>query len=102
MIPAPEGREEPATDAGELDMLTGWLDYHRATLQWKCSGLSDEQLKDRALPPSSLTLLGLLRHMAEVERGWFREALEGEAAHPRFFTAERPDDDFDDLDGAPV
>jgi uncharacterized damage-inducible protein DinB len=102
MIPAPDRREEPATDAGELAMVTGWLDYHRATLQWKCSELRDDQLKQRAVPPSSLTLLGLLRHMAEVERGWFREALAGERPVRRYYTDARPDDDWDDLDSAPV
>jgi uncharacterized damage-inducible protein DinB len=101
MIPAPQ-RAEPATDADELTMVTGWLDYHRATLQWKCSGLTDEQLKSRALPPSGLSLLGLLRHMAEVERGWFREAFEGTDPGRRYFTEKRLNDDFDDLDSAPV
>ena len=41
-------------------MFMAWLDYHRATLAWKCAGLTDEQLRERAVPPSSLSLLGLL------------------------------------------
>jgi len=53
-------------------MLRAWLDYHRATLAWKCEGLSDDQLREAAVPPSTLTLLGLVRHLAEVERWWFR------------------------------
>jgi hypothetical protein len=53
-------------------MLRGWLDYHRATLAWKCEGLSDDQLREYAVPPSQLSLLGLIRHMGEVERWWFK------------------------------
>ena len=59
-------------------MLTGWLDYHRATLAWKCEGLTDDQLRQRAVPPSALSLLGLVRHLTEYERGWFRKVRLGE------------------------
>ena len=59
-------------------MLNAWLDWHRATLAHKCAGLSDEQLRERSTPPSTLSLLGLVRHMAEVERTWFRRVLAGE------------------------
>jgi uncharacterized damage-inducible protein DinB len=97
------GRQEPATEGlGEREMLDGWLDYHRATLEWKCQGLSEEDLKRRSVPPSNLTLLGLIRHMAEVERSWFRHLFNAEDAPPRFFTEERLNDDFDDLDSVPV
>jgi hypothetical protein len=51
-------------------MLEAWLDFHRQTLLAKCAGLTADQLKERAAPPSGLSLLGLVRHMAEVERGW--------------------------------
>lgn len=103
MIPVPDRLEpEPERHLDERDMLNGWLDYHRATLALKCSGLSDAQLKERAVPPSRLSLLGLLRHMAEVERGWFRQALDGEEARPVYYSDEEPDGDFDDLDGARV
>jgi uncharacterized damage-inducible protein DinB len=64
--------------ASERDSLRGWLDYHRATLAWKCDGLDDEQLKCASTPPSTLTLMGLVRHMAEVERHWFRRVVAGE------------------------
>ena len=47
---------------GERVMLKAWLDYHRATLLWKCTGLTDDQLRERSVPPSSMSLLGLLRH----------------------------------------
>ncbi|WP_097240402.1 MULTISPECIES: DinB family protein [unclassified Streptomyces] len=59
-------------------MLRGFLDFHRATLAMKCEGLTDEQLRQRSSPPSTLTLLGLVRHMAEVERTWFRRVIDGQ------------------------
>lgn len=59
-------------------MLRAFLDYHRATLAMKCAGLRDDDLRRRAMPPSTLTLLGLVRHMAEVERAWFRRVIDGE------------------------
>jgi hypothetical protein len=68
----------PPREAAERDMLTAWLDMQRATLALKCEGLTDEQLRVMAVPPSSLSLLGLVRHMAEVERNWFRPLLAGE------------------------
>ncbi len=58
-------------------MLAAWLDLQRATLAMKCEGLTDTQLRDRAVPPSKLSLLGLVRHMAEVERNWFGPLLAG-------------------------
>jgi uncharacterized damage-inducible protein DinB len=64
--------------APERDSLRGWLDFHRATLAWKCDGLDDRELKSASMPPSTLTLLGLVRHMAEVERHWFRRVIAGE------------------------
>ena len=71
-------RTSPATTGPEREMLRGFLDFHRATLAMKCEGLSDEQLRRRSSPPSTLTLLGLVRHMAEVERTWFRRVIGGE------------------------
>jgi len=59
-------------------MLRSFLDYHRATLAMKCDDLSDEELRRQASPPSTLSLLGLVRHMAEVERTWFRMVINGE------------------------
>jgi uncharacterized damage-inducible protein DinB len=90
-------RTDPPRVAGEREMLEAWLDYHRGTLLWKCEGLSDEQLKNRSAAPSTLSLLGLLRHMTEVENGWFG-GFSGTGKPPRYFTDERPDDDFDALD----
>jgi uncharacterized damage-inducible protein DinB len=101
---APEiPRTEPPTVAAERTALETWLDYHRETLLFKCQGLSGEQLARRAVAPSSLSLLGLVRHMAEVERGWFRRTLAGEHAPPIYFSPnDNPDGDFDDVDDADV
>jgi hypothetical protein len=71
-------RPDPPRIAGEREMLRGWLEFHRATLAMKCDGLTDEQLRERSMPPSTLTLLSLVRHMAEVERTWFRRVIASE------------------------
>jgi hypothetical protein len=71
-------RVEPDLVADERTSLEQWLDYHRATLLMKCASLTAEQLKRRPLPPSRLSLLGLVRHMLEVERWWFRMNAAGE------------------------
>jgi uncharacterized damage-inducible protein DinB len=92
-------RAEPSLVANEREMLDGWVDYHRATLLWKCQGLTEEQLKQRAVPPSKLSLLGLVRHMTEVENGWFSRAV-GRLKEPRYFTGETPDGEFDWVDDA--
>ncbi|MFD7974911.1 DinB family protein [Streptomyces sp. NPDC059071] len=84
-------RVEPGTLTGERAALEQWLDYHRATLEMKCAGLDDAQLRTASAPPSDLSLLGLVRHMAEVERGWFRRVLAGEDA-PWIYSTE---EDFD-------
>jgi hypothetical protein len=95
-------RIDPPLVAQEREMLDAWLDYHRATLAVKCEDLTDDQLRTRAVPPSSLSLLGLVRHMGEVERVWFRRVLGGEQAPPRYYSDENPDGDFDDVAGAGV
>jgi uncharacterized damage-inducible protein DinB len=71
-------RPEPPLIAGEREMLRAFLDFHRATMAMKCDGLNDDELRRRSMPPSTLTLLGLVRHMAEVERTWFRRVINGE------------------------
>jgi len=98
---APEDRVEPPTIADERATLDGWLDYHRKTLRWKCDGLSDEQLKSRAIPPSNLSLIGLVRHMAEVERSWFANHF-GLDTTWIYCTMENLDGDFDNVDDADV
>ncbi|MFF7230433.1 uncharacterized protein DUF664 [Streptomyces sp. 2333.5] len=71
-------RIAPPVRAGERETLRSFLDFHRATLAMKTDGLSDEDLRRRSSPPSTLSLLGLVRHMAEVERSWFRRVINGE------------------------
>ena len=78
---APEvQRPGGANIAPERQAVEELLEYHRATLLWKCGGLTGEQLAQRGCPPSSLSLLGLVRHLAEVERSWFRVRVAGEDA----------------------
>ncbi|MFF0577056.1 DinB family protein [Streptosporangium saharense] len=86
-----DNRVSPAFVADERAMLDSWLDWHRETLAVKCAGLSEERLRERSVPPSSLSLLGLVRHMAHVERVWFRRVLNGEDV-PFIY---RMDDDYD-------
>ncbi|MET0862749.1 MAG: DinB family protein [Nakamurella sp.] len=69
-------RPWPPRAGGEADMLVGFLDYQRATLAWKCGGLTDEQLRV-ARPPSTITLGGLLKHLASIEDEWFTEVVAG-------------------------
>jgi uncharacterized damage-inducible protein DinB len=86
---------EPVTGP-ERVMLDGWLDWHRMTLLTKAAGLTAEQLKIASAEPSNLTLLGLIRHMSEVERSWFRERAGGDAtaAEDVYCTEADPDGDF--------
>lgn len=73
-----DDRIGPPLTGGERETLRAFLDYHRATLAMKCQGLDTEAMRKRSMPPSTLTLLGLVRHMAEVERTWFRRVIDGE------------------------
>ena len=94
---APEvPRTEPPTVDAERAALEAWLDYHRQTLLFKCQGLTGEQLVERAVAPSSLSLLGLVRHMAEVERSWFRRRFGGQPEIGDLYCSDEvPDGDFD-------
>jgi uncharacterized damage-inducible protein DinB len=76
-------RTEPPKDGlGERAMLEAWLEFHRRTLRLKCGGLDDDARKARPVTHSALSLHGLVRHMAEVERLWFRRVLEHEPDTP--------------------
>jgi hypothetical protein len=90
----PVGRIDPPWIADEMPMLQAWLDYHRATLLAKCAGLTDEQLATASVPPSPLTLLGLVRHMCDVERSWFRRGMAGEDLPPIYYSDADPDGDL--------
>ncbi len=77
-----DGRPEPPLVGDEVQTLLGFLDYQRATLEWKCRGLTDKQLRS-TLPPTTMTLGGLLKHLARVEDNWFSEVVaEGEKTEP--------------------
>ena len=95
--PQPDRQSEPFTGP-ERAMLQGWLDWHRQTLLTKCAGLTPAQLRTASAEPSNLTLLGLVRHMTEVERAWFtlRAAGRPEAGHVHT-TEENVDGDFNDI-----
>ncbi len=94
-------RSEPGFLLPEREMLEQWLEFHRMTLLLKCEGLDREQLKLRPVSTSKLSLHGLVRHMAEVERNWFRRTLRAESDAPRLYlTPENDDADLEPLDDA--
>ncbi|MFF9171582.1 MULTISPECIES: DinB family protein [unclassified Streptomyces] len=80
----PDGRPVPLLTGEERPMLESWLAFHRATLELKCAGLEDRQVRRAAAEPSSLTLLGLVQHLAEVERNWFQRVFAGLDVPPVF------------------
>jgi uncharacterized damage-inducible protein DinB len=82
---------------GERAMLQAFLDWHRSTLLHDCAGLTGEQLAERTVPPSTMTLLGLLRHLAKVERIWFRLRFAGQPIEGLHLGK---DTDFDGIDPA--
>ncbi len=93
--PSPD-RTSPPQLLGDRDALDAWVDYHRATLLMKCAGLEPERLASRSCPPSTLSLLGLVRHLTEVE-GWFHD-FDGEPAGDWYSTEKDPDACFDAVD----
>jgi uncharacterized damage-inducible protein DinB len=115
-IPTPPAQEAPAPAAVEdLDdprrrepnfvlpkrqMLEAWLEFHRTTLLLKCEALDDARRKTRPIPSSKLSLHGLIRHMAEVERSWFRRVLLEETVDPIWYDPAVPDSELVPLDDA--
>ncbi|MEU9163449.1 DinB family protein [Streptomyces sp. NPDC048424] len=98
-----EQRTRPVLVGDERATLTSILQWQRDTLMMKCAGLSEEQLRRKAVAPSGLSLLGLVRHLAEVERGWFRNVLGGEGVggyFPKNEAGERTEFHVDDADVA--
>ena len=77
-------RVDPEPGKDEKTTLLEFIDYHRATFAWKCEGLDAEQLARRAVPPSDLSLLGLLRHLADVERNWWGRVI-GQESRPKYY-----------------
>ena len=93
--------EIPRNDDERITLLA-FLEWQRETLARKCGGLSADQMRIASVPPSNLTLLGLVRHMADVERGWFRRTLAGEDVAERYGSDDDPDGDFDNVATADV
>jgi uncharacterized damage-inducible protein DinB len=87
-----EDRTTPPFAADEAATLLAFLDLQRATLRWKCSGLDADQLRT-ALPPTTMTLGGLLMHLAVVEAGWLNLTFAGGVARPSWLGEMDPDDD---------
>jgi uncharacterized damage-inducible protein DinB len=99
---AGDPRPEPPLTGGERELLTGFLDWHRETIARKCAGLPPGRLSERAVAPSRLTLHGLLRHLAGVERWWFRIQFAGEDVPMLYYSDDDPDQDFESLAGDPA
>jgi hypothetical protein len=83
----------------ERETLTAFLDWHRRTFELKCSGVPSERLSERSIPPSGLSLHGIIRHLAGVERWWFRIQFAGEDVPLIYYSDDDPNQDFEGLDG---
>jgi len=86
--------------AGERTLLEGFLDWQRAVLVGKCTGLTGEELAQRSAPPSTMSLLGLLRHVTDVEREWFHGRFRGGTVRFAYKRPDARDAAFDELDPA--
>jgi uncharacterized damage-inducible protein DinB len=89
--------DEPTT-GDEAVMLRGLLEWQRATLLWKCTGLTAEELTIRSAPPSTLSLLGVIRHLADAERAWFRRYFRGEQIPEVYARPDAPNAAFDETE----
>ena len=96
---ASDERPELPQTGDERTMLTAYLDHHRATFELKCRGVDPARLNDRTMPPSTLTLHGLLRHLTGVERWWFQINFAGDQVPLLYYSDDDPDQDFERLDG---
>lgn len=81
--------------AAEREALAAYLEYYRATVELKCRGLTPEQVRSKPVPPSTLSLHGIVRHLASVERWWFQQNFERRDVPFLFFTVDEPDLDFE-------
>jgi uncharacterized damage-inducible protein DinB len=93
--PDDDPRETGSQTFDERSTLLDYLRRYRLTLEMKCDGLDATQLASRSVPPSTMSLLGLVRHMAEVEQSWFRRVMAGQDVPRLYSTPEDPDGDFD-------
>ena len=90
MDPADDPRYESVELGDERATLIDYLRAYRLTLRMKCADLDPGQMATRSVLPSTMSLLGLIRHMADVERSWFRRVMAGEVAPRRFSSEEDP------------
>jgi uncharacterized damage-inducible protein DinB len=88
-------REQGDSPVGERDTLARFLRDYRLTLELKCEGLDAAAMAARSVPPSDLSLLGLVRHLAAVEHSWFRQVLAGQSAPPLYCSADGHHEAFD-------
>lgn len=96
VAPFDDTRDDGPMIGGEREVLEHWLELYRVTVLHKIAGLDAEQLARRSVPPSTLSLLGVVRHLAEVEAYWLREVLHGEDVPMMWCTPDSPDGDIDD------
>jgi hypothetical protein len=92
---------EPGAD-DEVGLLRGWLAFHRDALAAKCQGLSDAQLVEQSAPPSSLSLLGLVRHLSEMERHYLGNSISGDVLPLFYCTDDDAEADIENLDPSMV
>jgi hypothetical protein len=95
-------REDQPLVGDERTVLAAALDWHRQTFELKCAGVPAARLSDKNIPPSGLSLHGLVRHLAAVERWWFRLQFAGEDVPMLYYSDDDPNQDFDSLDGDPA
>jgi hypothetical protein len=88
--------------ADERTMLSASLDYHRESIEMKCDGVPPQRLSERSCPPSTMSLHGLVRHLAGVERWWFAVNFAGLELPLLYYSDDDPDQDFESLDGNPL
>lgn len=93
-------RTETPVEGTSEEMLLAFVDFHRATLALKCAGLTTEQASRRSVSPSTMSLLGLVRHLTDVEKMWFIARFRGETPEGLYRTQDNPNAAFTDLDGA--
>lgn len=99
-LPRDEDPRSYGSPVHELETYREYLTNYRLTLELKCQGLTPEQLATRSVPPSNLSLLGLVRHMASVENGWFQRLKGGERTAPHPYADDSdPDHDFNGAAG---
>jgi hypothetical protein len=96
----PEDTRPPLPNVGdERTLLAAYLDHYRATLEQKCTGVDVARLSEATMPPSTMTLHGLVRHLAGCEQWWFQTQFGGDDTPQVYYSDEWPDQDFEDLSG---